>query len=148
NRQMEVDYPAVPHAVFTDPEVAGVGMGEREAIDTHGKDAIRIGFYRYEDTGKGLAVDAGDYFVKVIVAAEDHRILGAHMVGPWASMLIHEVIPLMYTPDGSLRPLLRAMHIHPAMSEVVQRAAGNLMDVDDYHHLIGHHYGLPFAATG
>jgi len=148
NRQMEVDYHAVPHAVFTDPEVAGVGMGEREAIDTHGKDAIRIGFYRYEDTGKGLAVDAGDYFVKVIVAAEDHRILGAHMVGPWASMLIHEVIPLMYTPDGSLRPLLRAMHIHPAMSEVVQRAAGNLMDVDDYHHLIGHHYGLPFAATG
>lgn len=148
NRKVEVDYHAVPHAVFTDPEVAGVGMGEREALDAYGKEAIRIGFYRYEDTGKGLAIDAQDSFVKVIVAADTHRLLGAHIVGPWASILIHEVIPLMYTPEGSLRPLARAMHIHPAMSEVVHRAVTNLMDVDTYHHLITHHYDLPSATTG
>jgi len=139
---MSVDYTAVPHAVFTHPEVAGVGMREHEAIKTYGKDNVLIGFYRYEDTGKGIAIDAKDYFVKVIVFGKDYRILGAHIVGPWASILIQEIINLMNINDRTMHPMLRSMHIHPAMSEVVQRAFTNLMEVDVYHHHIKNVYGI------
>jgi dihydrolipoamide dehydrogenase len=139
---MVVDYAAIPHAVFTHPEVAGVGMGEREAIKKYGKNNIRIGFYRYEDTGKGIAIGAKDYFVKVIILSNNHSILGAHIVGPWASILIQEIINIMYTNGRYMQPAMRAMHIHPAMSEVVQRAFSNLMDADTYHQHISDVYGI------
>jgi len=139
-KKVKVDYHAVPHAVFTHPEIAGVGMSESKAVEKYGDD-ILIGFYRYEDTGKGIAMKAKDYFVKIIVERNDFRILGAHIIGPHASILIHEVINLMYTSSQSAYPIYAAMHIHPSLSEVVQRAVGNLMDVEEYHHLLKH-YGL------
>ncbi len=66
-----------------------------------------IGFHKYEDTAKGEAMNVKDYFVKVIVEGQTERILGAHIVGPQASVLIHEIIPLMNTEDGSLNQLGR-----------------------------------------
>jgi dihydrolipoamide dehydrogenase len=86
-----------------------------------------------------------DYFVKVIIQKETSKILGSHIIGPYASILIQEVINLMYTADQSARPMMEAIHIHPSLSEVVQRAFGALSDPDEYHHLLEHHYGL--AAT-
>ena len=77
-----------------------------------------------------------DYFVKVIVEAETERILGAHIIGPEASTLIHEIIPLMYTSDGTYRPIRDMMHIHPALNEVVERAFQSLMPPEHYHHHI------------
>ena len=133
-----VDYHAVPHAVFTDPEIASVGLKEKEAIEKYGQDGILIGFERYEDTAKGEAMAAEDYFAKVIVERESLKILGAHIIGPQASVLIQEIINLMYTQDQSARPLLDAMHIHPALSEVVQRAFQGLMTVEQYHHQLQH----------
>ena len=85
-----------------------------------------------------------DYFVKVVVARDSLKILGAHVVGPYASVLIQEIINLMYTSDQSARPLLDAIHIHPSLSEVVQRAFGSLMTPKEYHHRLGH-YGLAVA---
>ncbi|MFO8133153.1 MAG: dihydrolipoyl dehydrogenase [Thermoplasmatota archaeon] len=136
DKDMEADYHAVPHAVFTSPEVAAVGMRENEAIEEYGGDGVLIGFYRYEDTGKGNAMHASDYFVKVILEREELRILGAHIVGPMASVLIQEIINLMYTPGRQVHPLLQAMHIHPALPEVVQRACGNLMTPEEYQHVL------------
>jgi dihydrolipoamide dehydrogenase len=69
--------------------------------------------------------------------------LGAHIIGPYASILIQEIINLMYTPTQSAEPILQGMHIHPALSEVVQRAFASLMPVDQYHHMIEEHYDLP-----
>jgi dihydrolipoamide dehydrogenase len=84
-----------------------------------------------------------DYFAKVIVEGETMKILGAHIVGPHASILIHEIINLMYTHDQTAYPIFNGMHIHPALSEVVENAFHNFMVPEQYHHLIEHHYGLP-----
>jgi dihydrolipoamide dehydrogenase len=141
-KRMKVDYHAVPHAVFTYPEIASVGLKEKEAIERHGKDNVLIGIQRYEDTAKGLAMGMKDCFVKVIVENETLKILGAHIIGPCASILIQEIIDLMYTPLQSAEPIMEAMHIHPALSEVVQRAFRNLMSPEQYHHVIEEHYKL------
>lgn len=137
-RKIPVDYHAVPHAVFTYPEVASVGLREKEAIEKFGADEVLIGFERYQDTAKGEAMAVKDYFVKVILERESLRILGAHIIGPYASILIQEIINLMYTHEQSARPLLDAMHIHPALSEVVQRAFQFLMTPGEYRHSVEH----------
>jgi mycothione reductase len=141
--KMQVDYHAVPHAVFTHPEIASVGLKEEEAVEKYGEDNVLIGIQRYQDTAKGEAMGVKDYFVKVIVERKTLKILGAHIVGPHASVLIHEVIDLMYTPTQSMEPIIDGMHIHPALSEVVQRAFTSLASPAQYHHLIEDHYGLP-----
>jgi dihydrolipoamide dehydrogenase len=132
-KRVKVDYHAVPHAVFTYPEIASVGLQEKDAVEKYGKDAILVGFYKYENTAKGEAINAKDYFVKVIVDGSDQRILGAHIIGPWASILIQEIVNVMYTEGMSYDIIDRAIHIHPAMNEVVQRAFGSLMPVEHYH---------------
>jgi len=137
-RKEKVDYHAIPHAIFTDPEVAGVGMTEKEAVDNYGEDKILIGFQRYQDTAKGMAMDVEDFFVKIIVNQESEQILGAHIIGPHASVLIQEIINLMYTPQKNLDPIDHGMHIHPALNEVVERASGRLMSVEQYHHYLRH----------
>ncbi|HYY92759.1 MAG TPA: dihydrolipoyl dehydrogenase [Candidatus Dormibacteraeota bacterium] len=137
-RKVKADYHAVPHAIFTYPEIAGVGMGEKDAVSKFGSDKVLIGFHKYEDTAKGEALNVKDYFVKVIVEVETERILGAHIIGPEASTLIHEIIPLMYTPEQSYRPIRDMMHIHPALNEVIDRAFQSLMPPEHYHHEIGH----------
>jgi mycothione reductase len=141
-RKLRVDYHAVPHAVFTDPEIASVGMGEKEAIAKHGKDNILIGIQRYEDTAKGMTMGVKNCFVKVIVEKETFKILGAHIIGPYASILIQEIINLMYTTEQSARLLMNSMHIHPALSEVVAKAFDSLMLPEQYHHIIEEHFGL------
>lgn len=140
-KKLKMDYHAVPHAVFTYPEVASVGIKESEAVKEYGEENIAIGFERFEDTAKGEAMNVKDYFVKVIVHRSGLRILGAHIVGPYASILVQEIINVMNTRENSLLPIFRAMHIHPALSEVVQRACGSLMSVHDYHHLLKDHLG-------
>jgi mycothione reductase len=141
-RKVKADYHAVPHAVFTYPEIAAVGLGEKETIEKYGPDKLLIGFYRYEDTAKGEAMNAKDYFVKVIVERSTMKILGAHIIGPYASVLIHEIIPLMYTQEQNAKPIRDSMHIHPALSEVVDRAFRSLMPPEHYHHIL-EHYKLP-----
>jgi len=133
-KKVKADYHAVPHAVFTYPEIASVGIGEVEAAQRYGEGNILIGFYRYEDTAKGEAINARDYFVKVIVENPSMRILGAHIIGPEASVLIQEIINVMYAPGESVEVIMNAMHIHPALPEVVQRACGALMPLEHYRH--------------
>lgn len=134
--KIPAEYPVVPHAVFTSPEIAAMGLGEREAVEKYGEEKILIGFRRYEDTVKGTAIGARRYFVKAIVAKEDRRILGAHIVGPYASILIQEIINLMYTDSRSAEYVTDSLHIHPAMPEVVQQAFSSLMTPEDYHRLM------------
>jgi dihydrolipoamide dehydrogenase len=137
-KKFKVDYHAVPYAVFSYPEIAGVGMGEKEAIEKYGEENVLIGFEKYEDTGKGKAMDVKDYFVKVILEKNTQKILGAHIIGPYASILIQEIVNLMYTKEETSDPIIQGMHIHPALSEVVQRAFYSLMPPEHYHHVLGH----------
>ncbi len=132
-KKIKVDYHAIPHAVFTYPEIASVGLKEKEAVQQYGESKVMIGFCKYEDTAKGEAMNVKDYFVKVIIDGSTQRILGAHIIGPLASILIQEIINVMYTPSQSSEIISQAIHIHPALSEVVQRAFGTLMPVEHYH---------------
>jgi mycothione reductase len=136
NEKIKMDYHAVPHAVFSYPEVAAVGLTEKKAGESVGKDNILVGFHRYQDTAKGEAMGVKDYFVKVIVEYNSGRILGAHIIGPQASVLIQEIVTLMYSQDRSVTPITAGMHIHPALSEVVERACAELMPAEQYHHLL------------
>ncbi|MCX8170017.1 MAG: FAD-dependent oxidoreductase, partial [Candidatus Methanomethyliaceae archaeon] len=142
NRRVKVDYHAIPHAVFIYPEIASVGLREREAIEKYGEDNILIGMERFENTAKGRVMNLKDYFVKIIVEKNTLKILGAHIIGPYASILIQEIVNLMYTPDQSAEPIINGMHIHPSLSEVVERAFLSLMPLEIYHHVLEHHYQL------
>ena len=115
-----VDYRAVPYAVFSDPQVASVGMTEAEARGA-GLEVL-TGFYEYRNTAKGAAMGVEEGFVKVVVEDGTYRILGGHIVGPHAPILLQEVINVMNTEEGSVIPIQNAMYIHPALPEVVQRA--------------------------
>lgn len=116
----EIDYGAVPHAVFTYPQVAGVGKTEDELI-ADSVDYI-CGFARYAETAMGMARQSDHGFVKILIAPGDKRILGAHVIGDEASDMIHMLIALMYK-QGTLDDLLNMIYIHPALPEVVRDAA-------------------------
>ncbi len=120
------DYSAAPHAVFSEPQVASVGLREAEARQQGYQ--LLVGTALYKDTAMGAAMGYVEGFVKVIVERQSGRILGAHIIGPEASILIQEVINAMNTADRSYGPIMQAMHIHPALPEVVQNAFGNLHD--------------------
>ena len=136
--KVKADYHAVPHAVFSYPEIAGVGMGEKEAVEKYGKDRVVIGLKFFEDTAKGAAMKIKDCFVKVILDAEEEKILGAHIIGPHASILIHQIIPLMYTESRSTEPIMHSIDIHPSLSEIVTRAFYSRMPLEHYHHFLKH----------
>jgi mycothione reductase len=80
-----------------------------------------------------------DEFVKVIVDRQNGKILGAHIIGPQASVLIQEIINLMYTEKRSARTLNDAMHIHPALPEVIDRAFRSLSTPEQYSHFLNEH---------
>jgi mycothione reductase len=118
-----VDEHAVPHAVFTHPQVASVGMTEDQAKKDH---EILVGVKKYYDTAKGYAIGEEDGFVKVIVERASGRILGAHIIGPHAAILLQQLVYVMNTDEQNYLPFARAQTIHPALSEVVVGALGNL----------------------
>ncbi len=127
DHKAKVDYTAAPHAVFSEPQVASVGLREADAKQQGYK--IQVGTSLFKDTAMGAAMGYADGFVKVIVEQQTGRILGGHIVGPEASILIQEIVNAMNTGDRGYAPIVRSMHIHPAMPEVVQNAFGNLRPV-------------------
>jgi mycothione reductase len=125
DHKVKIDLSAAPHAVFTHPQVASVGLKEQEAKQQQ-KRKILVGQALYSETAMGAAMGFPEGFVKVVVERETGKILGAHIIGPEASILIQEIINAMVSETGSFAPIAQAMHIHPALSEVVQNAFGNL----------------------
>ncbi len=121
-----MNYVAVPHGIFTHPQVASIGLKEAEAKAQH---KILIGRALYRDTAMGAAMGEPNGFVKVIVDQETGKILGAHIIGDEAPVLIQEIVNAMSSGNGTFEPIVQAMHIHPALSEVVQNAFGNLQPV-------------------
>ena len=120
DHKAKVDYSAAPHAVFTHPQVASVGLKESEAKQQGKKILVGVSFYK--DTALGAAMGEPKGFVKVIAERDTYKLLGAHIIGPQASILIQEIINAMNTEDKTFMSIGRAMHIHPALPEVVQKA--------------------------
>jgi mycothione reductase len=124
DHKVKMNYAAAPHAVFTHPQVASVGLKEEEAKQMRLK--FLVGRALYRDTAMGAAMGNPEGFVKVLVEHDTGKILGAHIIGPEAAILIQEIVNAMATGKGTFEPIAQGMHIHPALSEVVQNAFGNL----------------------
>jgi mycothione reductase len=128
-----VDYAAIPHAIFTFPQVAAVGVTEqflKQKGKKENKDYLKS-IYPFINTGMGLAIEDHEGFVKFLVDKESRKILGCHIIGTNAAVLIHEVVVAMKTSDskgsiGTIDNITRAVHVHPALSEVVVRAAAKI----------------------
>jgi dihydrolipoamide dehydrogenase len=127
--KVPVDLFATPHAVFTHPQIASVGLTEAEAKKEFKK--ILVGYYQYKETAKGSAMGDPEGFVKVIVQHDTGKLLGGHIIGPFAPELIQEIVNAMNYGNGSYAPIVLAMHIHPAATEVVKWAFGNLKHVEE-----------------
>lgn len=119
-----MNFLATPHAVFTHPQIASIGLKEAEAKAQ--KYNVLIGRALYRETAMGAAMGEPNGFVKVIVERETGKILGAHIIGAEAAILIQEIVNAMVSGQGTFEPIMQGMHIHPALSEVVQNAFGNL----------------------
>ena len=124
NNKKKVDYTAMPHAIFTSPQIAGVGYTEQELKEKN--IPYSIGKHKYIYTGMGKAIEDTEGFVKILVDKNTKKILGCHILGTDASALIHEVLIAMKSGSGKIDDIINTVHIHPALSEVVQRAAFNI----------------------
>ena len=116
----EADFTALPHAVFTEPQIGAVGKTEAQ-LDEEGREYV-VGRAEFTDTAMSRALKLDEGFAKVLADPETREILGCHIIGHEASMLVHEVTPAMRygaTVDGLANTLI---HVHPAMSKVVMKA--------------------------
>ncbi|MBI2718000.1 MAG: dihydrolipoyl dehydrogenase [Rhizobiales bacterium] len=115
-----VNYAVIPGVVYTSPEVAAVGQTEEE-LKAAGVD-YKAGKFLFLANGRAKANQTTDGFVKVLADARTDRVLGAHIIGPMAGELIHEIAVLMEF-GGSAEDLARTCHAHPTLSEAVKEAA-------------------------
>jgi dihydrolipoamide dehydrogenase len=112
----EINYSATPHAVFTYPQIASVGLRESEAQKAGGEILVGKAMYSMMEE---------EAFAKAIVDKDSLKILGFHIIGPYAAILIQEIVNVMAS-QGDIYTIAHGMHIHPALSEVVVAALGNL----------------------
>ncbi|MFB6152767.1 MAG: NAD(P)/FAD-dependent oxidoreductase [Halodesulfurarchaeum sp.] len=119
-----VEYPGMAHAVFGSPQVASLGRTE-SAIESE-TDSYEVGTFRYDDTALGTVLQEDTGFAKVIV--DEEEVLGFHLIGPHASMLIHEVSTAV-AAGADPETIAETIHVHPALSEVVQGAFRDVRSV-------------------
>ncbi len=115
-----VDYRVVPRAVFTEPALASVGLTQAEA-EARGA-SVSIGTYAFSGSGRGKAMGATEGLVKIVADDKTGEILGGHILGAHADMLIHELVVAMQQ-RATARDLGKTIHIHPTLNEIVQSAA-------------------------
>ncbi|MCK4626431.1 MAG: dihydrolipoyl dehydrogenase [Phycisphaerae bacterium] len=116
------DWKAVPYAVFTDPEIAGIGLTETEATQSGRK--IKVGKFPCRAAGKAVATLAMEGFVKVIADADTDKILGIHILAPHAGDIIFAGTALMEM-GATAEDLGWTMAVHPTLSEALMEAALN-----------------------
>jgi dihydrolipoamide dehydrogenase len=115
-----VNYDVIPNVVYTTPEIASVGKTEEE-LKAAGV-TFRAGKFPFSANARARAMGARDGFVKILADATTDRVLGVHIVGPYAGEMVHEAAVLMEF-GGSAEDLARTTHAHPTLSEVVREAA-------------------------
>ena len=115
-----VNYGVIPNVIYTHPEIASVGQSE-EDLKAAGI-AYRAGKFPFSANGRARAMGAKDGFVKVLADAATDRVLGVHIIGPYAGELIAEAAVLMEFA-GAAEDLARICHAHPTLSEAVKEAA-------------------------
>lgn len=115
-----MDYSAIPAGIFTDPEIASVGLREKDAVEK-GMD-VTIGRFPYAASGKALGMDETEGFVQIIADKGTDKVLGCSIVGAHATDLIGEVA-LAIKAGIKVKEIAEAVHAHPTLPELVMEAA-------------------------
>ena len=116
----QTNWRSVPAATFTSPEIASVGLTERDAR-AHGYE-VKVGRFPFRAHGRNIAEGETSGFVKLLADANSDQLLGAHIIGARASELIHEC-SLAIAADLNARDLAQAIHAHPTLTEALGEAA-------------------------
>jgi len=114
------NYDLIPNVIYTDPEIASVGLGEKGAKEQGIE--VKVGKFNFAGNGRAIATDATDGFAKIIACKQTDRILGAQVVSKHASELIASIVGHMEY-GGSAEDLARTIHAHPTVSEAIKEAA-------------------------
>jgi pyruvate/2-oxoglutarate dehydrogenase complex dihydrolipoamide dehydrogenase (E3) component len=120
-----MDYRTKAEVVFTDPQIASVGLFEKEAQVA--KIPYLVAKYPFNDHGKSLVMGETDGFVKVLAHPKSGEIIGGHIVGPEAGDLIHELIAMMHL-HGTVFDLATMPHYHPTLAEILTYPAEELAE--------------------
>ncbi len=115
-----IDYNNVPSCTYCRPQVASVGLTEKQALDK-GFD-IKVGRFPFRADGKAVSMGDSEGFVKIIFDARRRTILGCHIIGPEATELIMEVVTAR-SSETTVDEFLRIIHAHPTLSEAIFEAA-------------------------
>ncbi len=114
----EMDFAAVPHAVFSYPQIASIGLTEAQARNTY---QVLVGKANYSDVVQGDARMEESGFAKAVIEKETGRILGFHIIGPEASVLIQEVVNAVAN-KARADSITDSIHIFPSLSELIPEA--------------------------
>ena len=125
NEEKKVDYRLKSEVTFTDPQVATVGLSEKEC-HLAGRPCL-VESYPFDDHGKSMVMGETHGFVKILCDPTSGEILGGQIVGPEASDLIHEIIAIMYF-RGTVFDLAQIPHYHPTLAEILTYPAEDLAE--------------------
>ena len=114
----------VPGAVFTDPEVASVGLTEAQALDT-GRN-VKVGKQLMRRVGRAIAIGETEGFIKVVVDGDTEELLGLHMISHFGADLLPQGVAMLHTPERGIGPLAEALYPHPTLSEALKTAVTSL----------------------
>ncbi len=117
DEKKKLDYDSVPSAVFTDPKITSVSLTESQAKKEYD---ILIGKARYEDIIKGMLTKSRGS-AKAIVEKDTQKLLGFHMIGPEAPILLQETVNVMAN-DGTVDDITTGIHTFPTLSRLITAA--------------------------
>ena len=125
NQAGHVNYEVIPNVVYTEPEIASVGLTEAKAKEQNL--SIKVGKFNLSANGRAIASDATDGSVKIISDAKSDRILGIQLIAKGGSEMISACVAHMEY-GGSSEDIARTVHAHPTLSESIKEAAMNVYD--------------------
>ncbi len=123
-QQKRMNYRSVPRGVYTSPEVASVGLSEKEAREKFGD--IRVGRFPFVGCGKALVINETNGLVKIIAEKKYGEVVGVAILGPHATDLINEAA-LAIQMEATFEEMAHTIHAHPTIAESIMEAA---LDVD------------------
>ena len=118
--ESRMNFSIIPACIYTHPEIASVGMTERQAKDAG--ISYNIGKFPFRANGKALAMGQGEGFVKIIADKKYGEIFGVHIIGPRATDMIGEMAVAMKL-EGTAEDIGATIHAHPTLSEAIMEAA-------------------------
>jgi dihydrolipoamide dehydrogenase len=119
-KEEEIDYDTIPHVVFSEPQVAGVGITELQAKE-RGYD-IAVSKHFFKANSKAVIDKRDEGFVKIIADKKSRKLLGAHIIGDGATEIIHEFV-LAKSAGLTVDAIAKTMHAHPTLCEIAGDAA-------------------------